>query len=150
MDPTYLIIFKFAAAQRLNRVCEQLRVLPVMIPLKNPLAVGSKVMLFLTSPRTDAPVVLYANVVRETDTGSEIVLENQPLEISGANVSGQVCSPGNIESSDTVSFNWLRDAVSDKEVELKAEPEAEVPDKALSQKQTFGCFQRHKPGVSVD
>ncbi len=140
----YLIIFKFAARDRLNRVCDQLRVLPVMIPLQNPLPVGSRIVLFLTAPQTQSPVVLNGSVVRQTETGSEIVLENQSPKADVSDHAQEPCEITDTSDKGPASFQWLSDVVLSQDQEPDQKPLPDFSGKTVTEKKVLSSMERDR------
>ena len=132
----HLIIVKFVAADRLEAFHDQLQTGPRDLALKRPLPEDTKIVLFLTAPDMEAPVVENAVVTQHTEDNTRIALVNASgKQIISALPETSAGTP-NSSAPGPASFEWIQEVVSEKEREAEPQPVAGSSDKPVEENKT--------------
>lgn len=118
-----LIIVKFITAERLEAFHDQLQTRPRDLALKRPLPEDTPIVLFLTAPDMEAPVVENAVVTQHTEDNTRIALVNGSGKQMASALPEKSIGSRKSNAPGLASFKWIQQVVSEKEPEAEPEPE---------------------------
>ncbi|MCF8027248.1 MAG: HEAT repeat domain-containing protein [Desulfobacteraceae bacterium] len=132
----HLIIVKFVAADRLEAFHDQLQTGSRDLALKRPLPEDTKIVLFLTAPDMEAPVVENAVVTQHTEDNTRIALVNGSGKQIIPTLPEQSAGSRSSNAPGPASFEWIQEVVSEQEREVESEPAAGFADRFAEENKT--------------
>ncbi|MBS0014438.1 MAG: hypothetical protein KFF46_10750, partial [Desulfobacterales bacterium] len=139
-----LIIVKFITAERLEAFHDQLQTGPRNLALKRPLPEDTPIVLFLTAPDMEAPVVENAVVTQHTEDNTRIALVNAAGKQMASALPEKSIGSRNSNAPGPTSFEWIRQVVSQKEPEADPEPLPSFSGKPVEETKTLDPDERER------